>query len=155
MTKFTVTRHVPFTVDQVFAIASDVANYRAFLPLVHKSTIHDVRNLTDGRTGFVSELLIAYKTLGISETLRSQVVVDANTRTVLASSSEGPVKSLTSEWKIMPASQGGADIHFTVDYTLKSRSLQFLLSGMFDLMVRRILSAFEERARKLYAGVSA
>ncbi|NJM29400.1 MAG: hypothetical protein HC855_04185 [Rhizobiales bacterium] len=62
----------------------------------------------------------------------------------------GAVKSLVSVWKIMPSPQGGADIEYAVDFTMNSRSMQFLLSGMFDLAVRKVMGAFEERARMLY-----
>jgi len=34
MPKFSVSRSVPYTADQVFAIARDVARYTEFLPLV-------------------------------------------------------------------------------------------------------------------------
>jgi len=34
MPKFSVSRSVPYTADQVFAIARDVARYKEFLPLV-------------------------------------------------------------------------------------------------------------------------
>ncbi len=44
----------------------------------------------------------------------------------------------------------GASINLNIDYTMKSRSLQFLMSGMFDLMMRKIMTSFEERAAKLY-----
>lgn len=155
MTKFSVTRNVPFSVEQVFAIASDVARYREFLPLVRKSAVSNVQAQSDGKSTFDSELTCTYKKLGISEVLRSKVVVDPAARLVTATANEGPVKSLVSEWKILPGAKGGADIHFTVDYTLQSRSLQFLLSGMFDMMVRRIMNAFEERARKLYGPAEA
>jgi coenzyme Q-binding protein COQ10 len=87
--------------------------------------------------------------------LKSEVVVDPGAYSVTAKSSEKPVKSLATEWKILPGANGGADIQFNVDYTLHSKSLQFLLSGMFDMMVRRIMSAFEERARKLYGSAAA
>ena len=149
MTKFSVTRDVPFSADQVFAIARDVEHYKGFLPLVKESSVSHLKKLPDGRTRFEAHLRISYQKLGINETMRSEVVVDETTRTVTAVSSEGPVKQLNSEWKFVDV-PGGAQIQFTVDYTLKSRTLQFLLSGMFDMMVRRIMTAFEERARKLY-----
>ena len=155
MTKFSVTRNVPFSVEQVFAIASDVGQYRTFLPLVKRSTVMNFATLPDGRLSFDSELEMSYRKLGINEILRCRVTVDHKTRTVTSASNEGPVKSLLSEWKILPGANGSADIQFTVDYTLKSRSLQFLLSGMFDIMVRRVMTAFETRARKLYAPVDA
>ena len=155
MTKFSVTRNVPYSVEQVFAIAADVAHYREFLPLVRKSTIANPQSLPEGKSTFSAELTLSYKKLGIEEVLKSQVVVDPAARTVSATSDEKPVKSLVTQWKILPGANGGADIQFDVDYTLQSKSLQFLLSGMFDMMVRRIMRAFEERAGKLYGTASA
>jgi coenzyme Q-binding protein COQ10 len=69
---------------------------------------------------------------------------------VTAQSSEGPVKYLNSEWKLLSQTSNSCEIQFTVDYELKSRSMQFILSGMFDMIVRRIFSAFVDRATKLY-----
>lgn len=152
MPKFSVTRRVPFTVDQVFAISADVGNYRQFVPLLKRSIVRNRRTLPDGREAFEADLVVAYRKLSIEETLTSQVVVDKEKRTVTATASEGPVKHLNSEWLITEVGPGQADISFTVDYQLKSRTLQFLLSGMFDMIVRRIMSAFEERAKFLYSG---
>jgi coenzyme Q-binding protein COQ10 len=150
MTKFTVTRRVPFRADQIYAIAVDVAAYKEFVPLLTGSSVRNRQTLPGGGEIFDAALAISYKKLNISETLTCHVVADPANRTVTAQSEEGPVKSLHSEWRIVAAGDRECDIQFTVDYTMKSRSLQFLLSGMFDLMVRRIMSAFEQRARKLY-----
>lgn len=155
MTKFNVTRHVSFNVDQVFAVASDVTKYHEFVPLVRKSTISNVTTLPDGRVEFDAALTISYKKLGISDVLTSHVVVDEKNRLVTATSSEGMVTHLATEWRLTPGANGGSDVSFNVDYTLRSRSLQFLMSGLFDLMVRKIMSAFEERARKLYGAAAA
>lgn len=155
MSKFSVTRNVPFGVEQVFAIAADVAHYNKFLPLVKRSIVSGIKSHSDGRSTFDAELGLHYRKLGISEVLKSQVVVDPKAHTVTATSNEKPVKHLATEWKIVPGANGGADIHFSVDYSLQSKTLQFLMSGMFDLMVRRIMNAFEERARKLYGAEAA
>ena len=40
MPNFSVSRSVPYTADQVFAIARDVARYKEFLPLVRRSLAH-------------------------------------------------------------------------------------------------------------------
>lgn len=151
MPKFSVSRNVPYSVEQVFAVVADVARYREFLPLVAESSVFNLRELENGKTSFDSDVRYAYKKLNISDTLRSHVVVDPSAHTVTATASEGPVKSLHTEWKILPGATGGSDIHFTVDYTLKSRSLQFIVSGMFDMAVRKIMNAFEERVRSLHA----
>jgi len=155
MTKFNVTRHVSFSVDQVFAVASDVSKYSEFVPLVRKSTVANVNTLPDSRVEFDAALTISYKKLGVSDVLSSHVIVDTKNHTVTATSNEGMVTHLETEWKVTPGANGGSEVSFKVDYTLKSRSLQFLMSGLFDLMVRKIMSSFEERARKLYAGAGA
>lgn len=150
MPRFAAMRSVPYSVEQIFGIAGDVGEYKAFLPLVKRSVIANLLTHPDGTRSFVADLHFAYPKLGIGDTLRSKVIVDPAACTVRATANEGPVKSLVAEWKIRARGQGGSDIQFTVDYTLKSRSLQFLLSGMFDFIVRRVMTAFEERARQLY-----
>lgn len=150
MPRFSISRNVPYSVEQVFEIAANVGAYREFLPLVKRTVVSDKVEHADGTVRFRADMVIAYRKLGISDTLRSDVIVDPATHTVSATAHEGPVTSLVSEWKIVPGVKGGAEIRFTVDYTLKSRSLQFLLSGMFDMVVRKIMTAFELRARKLY-----
>lgn len=154
MTKFTVSRHVKYSADQVYAIASDVASYKTFLPLTKRSDVYNQKTLSDGLKSFDAELAISYKKLGISETLRSHVTADAAKRLVTATSKDdGPIKHLEANWRIVPE-QGGSSIVLNLDYTLKSRSLQFLMSGMFDLMMRKIMTSFEQRAEKLYGAMA-
>ncbi|WP_373502758.1 type II toxin-antitoxin system RatA family toxin [Aestuariivirga sp.] len=155
MPKFNISRKVPFSVEQVFAISADVGQYRTFLPLVKRSVVRNHEHLPDGRETFEADLTVLYKKLGIEETLTSRVTVDRTAHTVVAVSTEGPVKHLNSEWRILPAEPGHCEINLTVDYQLKSRTLQFVLSGMFDMVVRRMMNAFEDRAYKLYGGSKA
>ncbi|PZF76957.1 type II toxin-antitoxin system RatA family toxin [Aestuariivirga litoralis] len=150
MPQFSVSRSVPYTAEQVFAIARDVAKYKEFLPLVKRSLVRGVRMDEQGREHFEGELTVAYDKLRIEEVMTSRVTVDPAALTVTARSDQGPVKHLVSEWKIVPTGERRCDINFTVDYTLKSKMLQMVLSGMFDMAVRKIMSAFEERARQLY-----
>ena len=150
MPKFSVTRSVPYTAEQVFAIARDVARYKEFLPLVKRSVVRGAMTDAQGCEHFEGELTVAYDKLRIQEVMVSRVTVDPNALTVTARSDQGPVKHLVSEWKIVPTGDNRCDINFTVDYALKSKMLQMVLSGMFDMAVRKVMSAFEDRARVLY-----
>lgn len=150
MPQFSVTRSVPYTAEQVFAIARDVARYKDFLPLVKRSIVRHAKTHEDGTESFEGELTVSYTKLGIEEVMTSRVVVDPVAMTVTARSDQGPVKHLVSEWKIVGTGENRCDINFTVDYQLKSRMLQMVFSGMFDMAVRKVMSAFEERARTLY-----
>ncbi len=60
------------------------------------------------------------------------------------------MKHLVSTWTIKPQGPNSCEVNLDVDYALKSKALQFVLSGMFDMIVRKIMSAFEERARSIY-----
>lgn len=150
MPKFSVSRSVPYTSEQVFAIARDVARYKEFLPLVKRSIVRNATTDELGREQFEGELTVSYDKLRIEEVMTSRVTVDPAARTVTARSDQGPVKHLVSEWHIVPTGDRRCDINFTVDYALKSKMLQVVFSGMFDMAVRKVMSAFEERARQLY-----
>ena len=155
MPKYSISRKVPFTVDQVFAIASDVSQYKQFLPLVRRSRVISSSMLPDGREVLEAELSVNYKKLGIQESVHSTVTIDKKNRLVSARSTQGPVKHLDAEWRLAESGSGACDIQFNIDYALKSRTLQFVLSGMFDMMVRKVMNAFEERARQLYGSADA
>jgi coenzyme Q-binding protein COQ10 len=62
---------------------------------------------------------------------------------------------LVSNWTIRDLPGGRSEVNYSIDYTLKSRTLQFLLGGMFDLAIRKIMAAFEKRAEKLYGAKAA
>jgi len=150
MPKFNVTRSVPYTAEQVFAIARDVARYKDFLPLVKRSVVRGAKTDGQGVEQFDGELTFSYDKLHIEEVMASRVTVDPAALTVTSRSDQGPVKHMVAEWKIVPTGANSCDITFNVDYALKSKMLQMVLSGMFDMAVRKILSAFEDRARQLY-----
>ena len=52
-----------------------------------------------------------------------------------------------------PAADGGTGVHFSVDFAFRSRIFESLAGSMFDRALRRMTSAFEQRAAALY-GIS-
>jgi coenzyme Q-binding protein COQ10 len=148
--KFSTTHRVDFTPRQIFAVVADVGSYKEFLPLVERSTVRNRKPAVDGNEIFGADLLVGYKKMGIQESFSSQVQISIKDLTVSAVSSGNAVKKLISSWKIAAAEDGKSDITFAVDYEMKSPMLQMLMKGMFDMAARKIMSAFEARAEKLY-----
>ena len=155
MPSFNVKRRMPYGAEQIYAIAADVGSYKEFIPLMRKVTVSNRKPLPDGCETFDAEMTVIYKKLGIEESTLSHVTIDPAGLTVKAHADQGAVKSLDTLWRVQALGPDACDVEFSVDYTLKSRSLQFLLSGMFDFVVRRVMSAFEERAKRLYGSVDA
>ena len=155
MPKFNVKRRMPYSAKQLYDIAADVASYKEFIPLVRKIAIANRKTSAEGVETFDAEMTVMYKKLGIEEKTLSHVTASPKDLTVTARADQGAVKSLDTQWRVHLIDDKSCDVEFSVDYTLRSRSLQFLLSGMFDMMVRRVMTAFEDRAKKLYGSVSA
>ena len=147
MTRHRFTRWLPHPPEHLFAIVSDVAEYGRFVPLCEDARVWDVREEGPLKT-FRAELRIAYPKLGLREYFVSDVTADADLLSVTAISREGAVRELENRWLFRPR-RGGTDIIFTLDFQMSSRMLQMVMDTAFDYASRKILDAFERRAREL------
>ncbi|MEP7173364.1 MAG: type II toxin-antitoxin system RatA family toxin [Aestuariivirga sp.] len=150
MPKFSTTHRVDFTPQQIFSVVADVGSYKEFLPLVERSTVRNRQPAIDGNENFGADLIVGFKKMGIQESFSSQVQTSLKDLSVSAVSSGNAVKKLISSWKIAPVEDGKSEITFAVDYEMKSPMLQMIMKGMFDNAARKIMGAFEARAKKLY-----
>ncbi|MDP9137265.1 MAG: type II toxin-antitoxin system RatA family toxin [Pseudomonadota bacterium] len=153
MTLVTVARRMPFRPADLYAIIVNVEAYQEFLPLCGHSRVWNRSVDGAGVERFCAELSITYDRLAISERLRCDVVADPRALTVTAASRDGPVRRLDNRWALEAVPEG-TDVIFRLDYVMASRMLQFLLSGLFDYAMRKIMTAFEERARTLLTAVA-
>jgi coenzyme Q-binding protein COQ10 len=144
-------RWMPFSPQQLFPIIACVEDYDQFLPLCSLSRVWDRIAGADGIERFQAELTILYPKLAIREKFTSSVLADPNRLVVAASSRQPPVKFLECAWELKSA-RGGTEIEMVVEYEMASRTLQFLLHGLFDYALRKIMTAFEDRARRQLLG---
>jgi coenzyme Q-binding protein COQ10 len=150
MPQFSLTRRLPFRAADLYAIAADVPSYPQFVPLCTAARAWDETKDADGRLHFRAAIDIVYPKLRLAETLTSEVTVDAAALAVRAVSTTGPAKFVDNRWLFHELARGGTDVDFYLAYELRSRSLQFLVTGMFDYAARKIINAFEKRAHDLY-----
>ena len=150
MPHFHTTKILSITAEQAYAIASDVGAYKEFLPLVVRSTIRGERTPAGTGESFDAELVVAYEKFRLRETFISRVTIQPGTRTVVAQSSDGPLKFMETVWQISALTPTTCEISFKVDYALRSLPLQFMVGQVFEFAVQKIMIAFEERGRKLY-----
>jgi coenzyme Q-binding protein COQ10 len=153
MPQFSVTRRLPFRPADLYAIAADVPSYPRFVPLCSDARVWDESVDADGRRHFRAAIDIAYPKLRLSETLTSEVTTDPVALAVRAVSTAAPAKFLDNRWLFHDLGAGGTDVDFYISYELRSWTLQLLVSGMFDYAVRKIINAFEARARELHEAV--
>jgi coenzyme Q-binding protein COQ10 len=138
-------RRLPYTPEQLFDLVADIERYPEFLPWCVGSRVRERKG-----NAIVGDLLIGYRM--VRERFTSKIVLD-RPRHIDVSYSEGPFRYLTNHWEFEPEPDGGCTIDFYVDFEFRSRVLQKIIEVLFNEAVRRMVGAFEARARKLYGAV--
>ncbi|MFL6730628.1 MAG: type II toxin-antitoxin system RatA family toxin [Sphingomicrobium sp.] len=145
MPRHSETRHLAYSPEQLFDLVADVARYDEFLPWV---VAVRVRSSSERET--VADLVVGFNAFKERFTSR---VVKQRPDLVCVDYVEGPLKYLHNEWRFERSSDGGTELHFSVDFAFKSRLFESLAGAMFDRALRRMIGAFEQRAAALY-GIS-
>ena len=142
MPRHTETRHLPYTPEQVFDLVADVKSYPQFLPWVAATRIR-----SNSDTEMVADLVVGFRSL--KETFTSRVRKERPHKIVI-DYVEGPLKYLHNGWTFRPDGEGGTHVDFCVDFAFRNRIFESLAGQMFDRALRKMIGAFEDRARDLY-----
>jgi coenzyme Q-binding protein COQ10 len=142
MPRHSETRQLPYTPEQMFDLVADVARYAEFLPWVAA-----VRVRSNSSTEMVADLIVGFKALRERFTSR---VHKQRPGHIHVDYLEGPLKHLSNDWKFRPDGKGGTLVDFCVDFAFKNRVFEALAGQMFDMALRKMINAFEERAAVLY-----
>lgn len=137
------TRQLPYTPGQMFDLVADVGRYAEFLPWVTA-----VRVRSNSETEMVADVIVGFK--GLRETFSSRVS-KVRPDHIRVDYLEGPLKHLNNDWTFRPDGKGGCLVDFSVDFAFRNRMFEMLAGQVFDRAVRKMVSAFEERAARLYA----
>jgi coenzyme Q-binding protein COQ10 len=141
---------VAFAPKQIFDLVADVPRYPEFLPWC---TAARVRR-RESQTVEIDELAIGFGP--IHEKFVSRVVLtpdDPAGPRIATTGIEGPFRVLSSRWIFRPHDQGTL-IDFSLEFEFRSLLLQHTVRVLFAEAVRRMVAAFEARARKLYGAQS-
>lgn len=139
-------RFLPFPPEQLYALVADVQRYPEFLPWCTACRIKS----KEGNV-ITADLVIGFKM--IRERFTSQVTLTPEERIDVEYTS-GPLRYLNNHWVFEPA-PGGCVIDFYIDFEFKSRLFQRLAGVVFNEAVRRMVGAFETRAKQLYTPLPA
>jgi coenzyme Q-binding protein COQ10 len=148
MPKFSTTRRVLHSTDEMFDLVADVEKYPSFVPLCQALT---VRRRSDGEGGtqiLIAGMTVAYKLL--RETFTSRVTLDRTNMQILVTYLDGPFSRMENRWRFTPKGEDSCDVEFSIDYEFRSRMLGIVMGAMFDAAFRKFSAAFETRADEVY-----
>ena len=135
-------RILPYTPEQLFDLVAAVDRYPEFLPWCLASRI----TKRDGNV-FYADLVIGYKM--VREKFGSRVTA-LKPDHIHVEYLSGPMKHLSNHWRFIPQKGGGTEIDFYVDFEFKNPFFQGLMGMFFNEVVKRMVTAFEQRAKDLY-----
>lgn len=143
MPKHDETKVLPYTPEQMFDLVADVERYPDFLPWVIGARV-----LRRERNVIHAELIIGFKMIRERYTSRIQL---SRPGAIDVSYTHGPFRHLNNRWRFT-AVEEGCRVDFHLDFEFRSRLLNRVIGGLFNEAVRKMVSAFEARARRLYGG---
>jgi len=136
-------RILPYRPEQLFDLVADVERYPEFLPWCIGARIRSRQDEV-----IVADLIIGFKM--IRERFASRVRLDRPGLRIDVAYTDGPFRHLDNHWIFEPLPDGRCRIDFYVDFEFRSPILQRLIGVLFNEAVRRMVQAFETRAKRLY-----
>lgn len=147
MPQHTEHRHMPYEAQQIFDLVADVARYPEFLPWTAAARIRSRKPIAGGEE-IEADLVISFKVF--RERFGSRVQLYPEAGKIDTTYLDGPFRYMISHWQVKPADGGGCIVDFSVDFEFRNPVLQGLIGVVFDQAMRRVVGAFEARAKALY-----
>lgn len=135
-------RVLPHSAEQMYDLVADVRRYPEFLPWVSA-----IRIRQDDEAEMLADMIVGFKAL--RETFSSRVIKTPQSA-IVVDYLDGPMKHLHNAWKFEPLLGGGSVVDFTVDFSFRNRVFEALAGQFFEAALRKMTTAFIERADALY-----
>lgn len=136
-------RTLPHTAQQMFDLVADVEKYPEFLPWCVDCRIKSQQGMK-----LLADLTVGYKIF--RETFTSEVTLDTDKMTIQVKYLNGPFKYLNNSWKFLSKGKAKCDVDFFIDFEFNNGLLQKAMTVFFNEAVRRMIAAFEQRAKDVY-----
>jgi len=146
MPQASVKRLIECDKKQLIDLVLDIEKYPTFIPYCLNSKIY--KKEEEGNL----ILIIADLTIGkglIKDTYKSDVKYNKKNNTINVKNIDGPLKYLDNNWRFKDA-LGGTEIFFDVDFELKNKFLNIIMTKSFQYGLNKIADAFQDRANKLF-----
>ncbi len=133
---------LPYSPEQMFDLVLDIERYPEFLPWCLSC---DIIKEDDGNK--FANLVIGYKVF--REWIKCRVSYQ-RPHSIRVQYINGPLKYLSNTWDFMDAPNDECVVDFYVDFEFKNPLFQKMMGVFFNEIVRRMVKAFEDRAKEMY-----
>ena len=148
MPKASVKRLIECNKAQLIDLVLDIESYPSFIPYCLNSKVYEKKE----KENIIS--IIADLTIGkgpFKATYKSDVRYYKNSDTIYVTNIEGPLKRLDNKW-IFLEKKNCTEIFFDIDFEIKNKFLNIVMSKSFQHGLDKIADSFQKRANDLFKG---
>ena len=145
MPKASVKRLIDNKKDKLIDFVLDIEKYPEFVPFCKGSKVYERKE--DGDL----ILIIADLTIGkgpFIDTYKSDVKFNKKEDTIFVTNIGGPLNYLENNWKFVDQGEL-TEVTFDVDFEIKNKFLNILMTKSFQFGLNKIADAFQKRAESL------
>ena len=143
----TVTRRLPYSPAQLFALVGDVERYPEFVPWVTALNTWNRKTNDAVVTTFDAQAKVKFAI--VRERFSTRVTLNKPALTIDVALISGPFKHLVNHWRFAADGEGTL-LTFGIDFEFGSRLLERILAANSGHAVNRLMACFEARAAALY-----
>ena len=146
MPKASVKRTINCSKEDLINLVLNIEDYPKFIPYCLNAKIYDKKLVND------DQLIIADLTIGkglFKDTYKSDVKYIKKDGIILVKNIDGPLKYLDNKWQFKKTGKL-TEVSFDVDFELKNKFLNILMTKSFKYGLDKIADAFQKRAEKLF-----
>ena len=146
MPQASVKRLIEADKQKLIELVLDIEKYKDFIPYCLDSKVYE-RNDKGDKVFIVADLTIGK---GIfKDTYKSDVKYNKLNNTIYVTNIDGPLRYLENVWKFTEK-DNFTEVSFDVDFELKNKFLNILMTKSFNYGLNKIADAFQNRAEELF-----
>ena len=145
MPKASVTRQIAREKQKLINFVLDIEKYPEFIPFCIDSKVYE-RNDHKDEIAIVADLTIGKKPF--VDTYKSDVRYKKKDDIIHVTNIGGPLKHLENNWKFIQK-ENFTEVQFDVDFQIKNKFLDMIMTKSFEFGLNKIADAFQERAEKI------
>jgi len=138
-------RVLPYAPGDLCRMVGDVREYPKFIPFLQSLRVVKEEARDEGGWEGVASAIVGWK--AITERFSTTVRCEPAKGEVDVSLVSGPLHALDNRWRFEPH-ENGARVKFWISYQFKNALLQAAISANRDRLASKIMSAFENEARR-------
>ena len=145
MPKASVTRDIARKKQDLIDFVLDIEKYPEFIPFCLSSKVYEVKD-EDKEIKIIADLTIGKRPF--VDNYKSDVRYNKSNDSIHVTNIDGPLKHLENNWKFIQK-ENFTEVKFDVDFEIKNKFLNLIMSKSFEFGLNKIADAFQKRAEEI------